>query len=361
MKSLLILSIAFLTACASTGAKQPSSELSRQSAMDSYQQALAAYRKGNTMAAMQLAQQSIKQDTSNWRSHELLGLLTQKLGENDTADAHFQNALRINPSNPGLLNNYGTVLCQRKAYAAAQENFKLAMQSQQNPRPEIASLNAGLCALQSGEINKAQGYFEQAAKLAPNNPTVRYQLAKLKLREGDPLGASRSLEHYLEYATHTPKTLLLGAQIETALDNPAGLSSYIEKLEAAFPQSSELAQAKALQTENKVGSVDKTHSYPSSIAGRDWILSKAAERYTIYVSNSDSEETLQQLVMAGLKEPAAIFETYRQGDTQFHLIAGDFASVADARTALSALPAALQVHAPWIRTFADIQRSIGNR
>ncbi|MGV6817303.1 MAG: type IV pilus biogenesis/stability protein PilW [Thiotrichales bacterium] len=356
MKILYLLTVLFLTACAGAGPKPGGGELSRQMAMESYQQALVAYRRGQTMEAMQKARLSIEQDAKNWRAHELLGLLTQKLGQTETADKHFQAALRINPDNPGLLNNYGTALCQREAYAAADENFRIALRSTGNPHPEIAALNAGLCALKAGDTSKARDYFDQAASLAPDNPTVRYQLAKLMLNEGDALGASRNLERYLELATHTPKTLLLGARIESALGNPAGMRAYVEKLQTAFPGSKELSQTKALET--KDAAIRPKPIATSPFSGSEWVLNRPPEHYTIYLLNAPSETSLRDLNLDGLNYPTAIFKTERQGTTLFHLIAGDFTPVADAREAMINLPASLQVHSPWVRSFGDIQRSM---
>lgn len=358
MKILLISLALFLSACAGTGPERPVSEISRQAALESYSLALKAYRSGNTMTALQQAQHSIEQDPKNWRAHELLGLVAQKLGRRDTADTHFQQALRINPADPGLLNNYGTALCQRKEFAAAEENFRLAAQNPANTAPEIATLNTGLCSAQAGDMVKARRYYSQAAELAPNNPTVRYQLAKLLLQEGDALAANESLQHYLDHATHTPKSLLLGAKIETALENTAGVASYIQKLEAAFPNSPELNKARALQPPEQSPADPASLDIPSSLSGRDWVLARSPGRYTIYVMNSKSEDELHQLTMAGLRGSAAIFETRRQGNTSYHLITGDFASIAEAREALAALPVSLQVHAPWIRSFGDVQRSL---
>ncbi len=358
MRVLILISLLFLNACA-TNPSQHANSVGVQSSMTLYQQALKDYRSGRTMAALEAATQALKVDTKNWRAHELLGLINERLGRTLTADEHFQKAFAIQPHDPSLLNNYGTLLCRRKNYSAAEENFRLAAEIEQNPHPEIALINAGLCANRATQREIAKQYFLQALEIAPDNIRALYQLAKLSLDAGNPMAANDYLQQYLQYAAHTPKTLLLGAKIEQAMGNRAGVKSYMTRLQNGFPDSAEYIAARNLLSLPKPSaSAPPQPVSTTGVQNEQWLATRNPDDYTLQIASAKNREELLALAQLVAHLPTCIYSIKTQGNPQFQLIVGDFPSVPDANRALKSLPIKLQSKGPWVRRYADLQRAL---
>ncbi len=346
MRLLLLLAL-LLTGCATTtgpgagnvdaAALASSNQLQRQ--------ALAAYKKRQLMEAFQQVSAAIEKNPANAQAWGLLGLINQRLGRSEAAEKAFNQALRLAPDDPALLNNYGSFLCSQRRWEDAQATFAKAGNATGNAAPEIAWTNAGLCARRAGDNTLAEELLKKAVQHNPGLPTALYQLASLSLENGKPVEASTWLTQYLNHAVHTPKTLLLGARIEHALGNPAGISSYLEKLRSAFPDSSERQQAETLQPGMA------SPSTTASIYDETWLQQRNPQHFTIQVGAFHDPSQARQ-VASQLRPPVAL---YSRG-TSHIVLQGDYATLELARLALSGFNTPAAGIQPWIRDFGSIQR-----
>ncbi len=174
--------------------------------------------------------------------YNALGLLYRKMGQDDRAEEHFRHALRLDPADSSILNNYGLFLCENDRYAEAEEQF---LNSANNPlyqTPEIALTNAGTCAMENRDIARAEEFFISALNWNVNIAPALIQMAEISHARGDDYEARKYLERFKNISAHTPKSLLLGVQIEQELGNLDGASSYALLLKNRYPDTEEAAQ-----------------------------------------------------------------------------------------------------------------------
>jgi type IV pilus assembly protein PilF len=171
--------------------------------------------------------------------YNALGLLHQRLGENEIAESNFKKAIKLNPNDSLSLNNYGLFLCQSNRFEEADSIFLEAAENPFYKTPEIAITNAGTCALSNDKSDIAENYFREALGMNPNIPPALIQMAKLSYERNDYLGARDYLQRYLKFSSHTSKSLWLGVRIEQELGDKNTLSSYALLLRNNFPDTKE--------------------------------------------------------------------------------------------------------------------------
>ncbi|MGF1645290.1 MAG: tetratricopeptide repeat protein [Thiotrichales bacterium] len=323
-----------------------------ESAAQPVRQAVAALQRGKVLEAYQIAAVGATRFPADPQLHNLLGVTQHRLQRPDQARESYQRALALAPRDPLILNNFGTFLCDRKDYAEAEQQFLTAATLADNPSPDVAYVNAGLCADRAGRAVAAQAFFESAVRHNPDQALALYHLARLNLEQGQPDAAARSLEHYLGYAPHSAQSLLLAARIEAQTGNEGGVRDYVAKLESGFPGSAELTQARNLLQTRGVGATSEF----AGVLGVDWIQSRSPRHYTIELLSAVDQGTLRaKLALLRGSDRLAYFSARDAGVTRYSLLSGDYSDYRVAATALAALDANAMGLRPWVRAFGDIQ------
>ena len=171
--------------------------------------------------------------------YNALGVLYQRLGENEVAESNFKKAINLNPDDSLSLNNYGLFLCQNKRFEEADAIFLEAAEKPFYKTPEIAITNAGTCALSNGQPDIAENYFREALRINPRIPPALIQMAELSYEQNDYLSARGYLQRFLEFSSHTSKSLWLGVRVEQELGDKDTLSSYALLLRNNYPDTKE--------------------------------------------------------------------------------------------------------------------------
>jgi len=356
--------------------------------------------------ALDLVKESIRHNPQNAKAHSVAGLIYQRQGMSQQAQEYFSRAIQIEPNDPAIRNNFGNYLCAERKYGAAEENFLIAANSPSNAQPDTALTNAGLCALRANENNRAKDFFSKAVQVNSAQTIALYQLALMSQRNADAVTASGFLQHYLTHKSHTAKTLMLAATIESDLSNSDSYKNLLQQLVRDFPDSPEATQAQFLLTSQNISeegtyqqdtvdsiplqpvitSPTETTSYEDSTysttnpvipyesdaavietsgsSDNDWILARNPSRYTIQIYTAGENANLQEV--AGLLPATVVgspsrFGFRHKGEQKFTLIAGDFENASDARAALVSLPDSIKQYQPWIRRFDSIQRVISTK
>ena len=356
MHKVLLIIVILLSACATKPPQRGEKQLDAKeaSAEVNYQRASQYYQHGNLDQALQTAEQNVKIYPDHAYTHQLIGLINQKLGHNTHATQSMAQALRLAPKDAGIANNYASLLCARKNYAKAEKYYLAAANYPNNTQPEIAWTNAGLCALRAGQNNKAKSFFEQAITVNPEQTPALYQLAKLALKSDHIQAANAYLEKYLQHDTHTAKTLLLAAKIENAQHNAKGVEAYLGMLRATFPYSAEKTAAEQLtpiDTKKKAGnSIDLPSAH-----SEQWVINRPPSHYTILVASNKKKSIITEVAQTVFPEEKAIYSVTLGGKRIYNLITGDFPSFNAAQIALAKVKQAAPDYKPWIRTFESIQ------
>jgi type IV pilus assembly protein PilF len=168
------------------------------------------------------------------------GLVYERLLDTRRAEKHFRLALRADSKSPEAQNALGAFLCRNGEFAKGEAMFLKAAGNPLYRTPEVAYTNAGVCARSAASPERAEKYLRQALAMHAIYPEAFLQLAGVLHDRGNHLQARAFIERFLDAAPATPDALLLGHQIETALNDRAAAAAFGERLRKEFPESVQL-------------------------------------------------------------------------------------------------------------------------
>ena len=252
-----IFSFAMLTACLALSACVATNERSGENTLKSQSStsgeetiertrarihtelAASYYELGNMPVALEEVREAVRSDPNYGPAHNIAGLVYGRLKEDRLAEESFQRALRISPTDYNTLNNYGLYLCDRKREREAITHFMAAVNNTLYPFPDRSLVNAGVCARRSGDLAGAEGYFQQALKIRPNQQQALYQMGDLSYLRGDYPGARGYLSRLNQLGQLGAEALWLGVRLERRLGDRNSEASYALQLRNRFPESVE--------------------------------------------------------------------------------------------------------------------------
>ncbi len=196
-------------------------------------------RKGKMQLASEKLEKALSQDPDSASAHHYYALLQEALKQNKKAQLHFRKALHITPDDPQLNNNYGSFLCKLKNYSEAEKHFLKATSDPLYSTPYFALTNAGVCAHDAGNLEKAEKFFNKALKKQANFPPALYAVAKLAYDQRDYSRAQAFLFRYTETAGENAKSLALCKQINVQLGELKQADECSAKLLKLYPNSKE--------------------------------------------------------------------------------------------------------------------------
>ncbi len=172
-------------------------------------------------------------------AHNAMALLYERLDKPEKARAHYELAIKYDPTNSSAHTNYGSFLCRRGEFDDAEKNFQQALKNPLYQTPEIPFTNLGLCLRQEGEKDLAENYLRRALELNPRIANALIAMSDLSFQNGHELSARAYMERYVEVRNHSPRTLWLGVRIERALGDLNAAASYAMLLRSNYPDSQE--------------------------------------------------------------------------------------------------------------------------
>lgn len=309
-------------------------------------------------------EQALQQEPELVSGLNAAALVHERLNQPQAAESYFKQALEIAPGDPYTHNNYGAFLCNSGRFEAAEEHFLAAAADPQYETPEVAYINAGLCARRIPNLDRAADYFVAAVNANPQMPKARFQMARLHLEQGRPDAAQQDLERYLKSSPHTAQTLLLGVKIENQLGDPLAREIYMRQLRDEFPDSPEYQELLALEAQPKFTNVAPPVDEPAgwrqaTVKDEAWLMQQNPGHYTLQLLAGRQKNALLKLIRGhALEENMAYFEFSSAGETWYSLVYGNYSSFEQAKAAIAGLPAGLREHDPWARRFDSIQEAI---
>ena len=198
------------------------------------------YQNGQLGVALEELHTAVSADRSYAPAYDALALVYMELKEDAQAEANFRQSLKMNPNSSETRNNYGLFLCQR---GREKEGLRQLLDALKNPlyqTPDVAYKNAGVCARKLGDNKAAEGYFQRAVKLNPNQAQAWFGLAEVAYARDDWPAAKEYLGRYAALVENPgPEGLWLGARIEYRLGDRTALANYGMQLRRRFPSSRE--------------------------------------------------------------------------------------------------------------------------
>ena len=162
--------------------------------------------------------------------------IDDRRGRTRQAGENFRKAAELAPQRGDVLNNYGAWLCQQGQPVESLVWFDRALQAPGYATPGEAQANAGSCALDAGQLERAERDLRAALVAAPANPVALESMAQLSFRQGRYMEARAFAERRIAAAPATRSVLQLASQIEVKLGDRAASDRYLQRIQQEFPQ-----------------------------------------------------------------------------------------------------------------------------
>ncbi len=191
---------------------------------------------GNLGGAERKAREALKLAPESPDALVLLAGIDERRGRTQQAGEMFRRAAELAPQRGDLLNNYGAWLCQQGRPAESLMWFDRALNAPGYPAVAEAQANAGGCALDAGQLERAERDLRAALAVLPGNPVALEAMAQLSFRQGRYMEARAFAERRIAAAPATRSVLQLASQIEARLGDRAASDRYIQRIRQEFPQ-----------------------------------------------------------------------------------------------------------------------------
>lgn len=231
--STVLLSTFILTACTGAGVKSDKASSVNADLGIRYLQS------GRLQLANDKLTKALEQNPNNLTSNHYYAILQQRLGNTAKAGQFFNKAVRLNPKDPEIRNNYGSFLCDNGQPQAAIQQFTTAISDPLYSTPEFAYTNAGICLRKTGNDTKAEEYFRSALKKKSAFPSALLEMAGLYNDRKVYPRAQAFMSRYETVGKSSPKALELCTIINQNMNDIAKSESCKSALLRIFPESAE--------------------------------------------------------------------------------------------------------------------------
>ena len=195
---------------------------------------------GQTTVALDEVKQALVADPTYADAFNLRGLVYMRLNDFPQADDSFRRALALRGEDPGLLHNYGWLLCQQKKYVEADQYFGRAIANPAYTARSKTWMARGLCQSGAGQLPEAEQSFLKSYELDATNPVVGYHLAALLLRRNELNRAQFYIRRLNNSEFANSESLWLGIKVERTLGDSVAMRQLAGQLRKRFPDSREL-------------------------------------------------------------------------------------------------------------------------
>ncbi len=247
-----VLLSALLGGCASTGSQRyDNGEPTKDPSDVNAHLGIEYMRKGMYEPALEKLNKAVRQNPNQQLAQVSLGILYERLGDDQLAEQHYKKAYSINRKDPVTLNAYGQYLCRIGKLDQADEMFLTAVKDPLYELPELVYTNAGICARKRPDLKRAETYFREALKHNPKYQPALQEMVRTAFAQEQYLAARAYLQRLQEQAPLQPEFLWIGVRVEAALDDRNAMSSYALLLKNRHPESEETQEL--IEWERKPG------------------------------------------------------------------------------------------------------------
>jgi type IV pilus assembly protein PilF len=201
------------------------------------------YSRASYGVALQETRLAIRDDASYAPAWNMQGLVYMQLRDDPLARESFERALRLEPNNSEVLNNYGWFQCLRGDPTRGLELLNRAAVDPLYPTPEKVFLSLGLCLRKVGRLPEAETYLRRAVGIRPDMIGGLYNLAEVTYERGNFKDAEAYLHRYLKLSNPTLDALILGVKVARANGDRGAEESYLQQMRRRFPDSPQTREA----------------------------------------------------------------------------------------------------------------------
>ncbi len=174
-------------------------------------------------------------DSSSWEVNDLYGLIFEMEGESKLADQHFKRALRSDPRNARVLNNYGAFLYGQGRYRDARKRLEKATEDPNYVGRSQVYENLGLVMMRLGEVEEAERAFQRSLMLNSAQGQATFELAEIYFDRGAFDIARQYYDAYRNVVRQGPRSLWLGIRLGRVYADEDAVASYSMQLRNLYP------------------------------------------------------------------------------------------------------------------------------
>ena len=201
--------------------------------------------RGQYEISLEKLKRAVGNDKTYAPAHTMLGVLYETIGEDEDAEKEFRLAVHYDPTDGDVNNNLGAFLCRNGKAAEATPYFDTAVEDPFYSTPGVAYANAGSCALQRGDLDKAESYLRLSLEQNQRMPEALLPMAEVSYQKESYLRARAFLQRFEAVAQENEESLRLGVLIETALGDKQSADRYRMQLMEDYPDAVPAARASA--------------------------------------------------------------------------------------------------------------------
>ncbi|MDQ3188891.1 MAG: type IV pilus biogenesis/stability protein PilW [Pseudomonadota bacterium] len=199
------------------------------------------YRNGQLAVALEEARRAAAIDATYADVYGLLGLIYMDMKVQPDAEANFQRALKLDPDNSELNNNYGFFLCNTGRVRESMEYFNRAIRDPLYATPARANQNAGSCLMRIKDYEGAERYLRRSFELDAGLAVPKFLLSRMYLATGQVDKATFYYNVLAKSVESSAESLWLGLRVARANADLRTESQLANELRQRFPQSPEAA------------------------------------------------------------------------------------------------------------------------
>ncbi len=192
-------------------------------------------RRGELDEAVKYARSAQKLAPTAPDAFTVQAIIEARRGQKELAGTLYRKAADLAPQRGEELNNYGVWLCANGHPAEALVWFDRALANPEYPSRPEALANAGGCALDAGQRERAERDLRQALALAPGNPYALESMARNEFLHGRYFEARAFYQRRLAAAPATVSVLQLAIQVEERLGDGSAAGRFQQRLREEFP------------------------------------------------------------------------------------------------------------------------------
>lgn len=224
-----------LAACANhSGFKRASPQVTAATNM---QLAIEYLRLGKLATSRDFVELALSEDPGSADVQMTAGLVYERINEMPKAERAYATGYRLGKTDPNILNTYAGFLCRTGKAVDGEKLFAEVASSPLYQTPEVALMNAGVCARGTGDLVDAERYFNRALALHPNLPEAQLQLGNIAFDRGDAGQARDIVQRYLAVNPPTPEVLWLAFRAARKLGDNTAAAGFARRVQTEFPNS----------------------------------------------------------------------------------------------------------------------------
>jgi len=196
--------------------------------------------KGDLDGAMKFARSAEKLDARSPDAFTMQAVIQGAGGQSEAAGVLYRKAADLAPQRADVLGNYGAWLCANGHPAESLVWFDRALADPSSNARAASLANAGGCALDAGQNERAEANLREALELAPNNAYALESMARNEVLHGRYFEARAFYQRRLAAAPATVSVLQLAIQIEERLGDRTAAGRFQQRLREEFPSGATL-------------------------------------------------------------------------------------------------------------------------